>query len=106
MARIAFDPNQLGGRPCIRGMRIRVRDVLEFLGAGETDDSILENYPYLTRADISACMSGLLDRTLFQSSGALVSNVAMPNDFHAASRRRSPAAATMSESSNCSAAAQ
>ncbi|WP_319944751.1 DUF433 domain-containing protein [Nocardia macrotermitis] len=57
MTRITFDPNQLGGRPCIRGMRIRVRDVLELLAAGETEDSILEDYPYLERDDIRACLS-------------------------------------------------
>ncbi|WP_187685390.1 DUF433 domain-containing protein [Nocardia wallacei] len=43
MSRITFDPNQLGGRPCIRGMRIRVKDILELLAAGETEDSILED---------------------------------------------------------------
>ncbi|WP_276514535.1 DUF433 domain-containing protein [Nocardia huaxiensis] len=57
MSRITFDPNQLGGRPCIRGMRIRVKDVLELLAAGETEDSILEDYPYLEREDIRACLA-------------------------------------------------
>ena len=57
MSRITFDPNQLGGRPCIRGMRIRVTDVLELLAAGETEESILEDYPYLEREDIRACLT-------------------------------------------------
>ncbi|QLY32379.1 DUF433 domain-containing protein [Nocardia huaxiensis] len=57
VSRITFDPNQLGGRPCIRGMRIRVKDVLELLAAGETEDSILEDYPYLEREDIRACLA-------------------------------------------------
>ncbi|WP_306365004.1 DUF433 domain-containing protein [Nocardia sp. CC227C] len=57
MSRITFDPKQLGGRPCIRGMRIRVKDVLELLAAGESEDSILEDYPYLERADIRACLA-------------------------------------------------
>ncbi|QIS15960.1 DUF433 domain-containing protein [Nocardia arthritidis] len=56
MSRITFDPNQCGGRPCIRGMRIRVKDVLELLAAGETEDSILADYPYLEREDIRACL--------------------------------------------------
>ncbi|WP_324194063.1 DUF433 domain-containing protein [Nocardia blacklockiae] len=57
VSRITFDPNQLGGRPCIRGMRIRVKDVLELLAAGETEDSILEDFPYLEREDIRACLA-------------------------------------------------
>ncbi|WP_188828794.1 DUF433 domain-containing protein [Nocardia camponoti] len=56
-SRITFDPNQLGGRPCIRGMRIRVKDVLELLAAGDSEDAILEDYPYLGREDIRACLT-------------------------------------------------
>ncbi|WP_330233131.1 DUF433 domain-containing protein [Nocardia sp. NBC_00508] len=58
MSRITFDPNQCGGRPCIRGMRIRVKDVLELLAAGETEESILADYPYLEREDVRAVPSG------------------------------------------------
>ena len=54
--RITFNPNQCGGRPCIRGMRIRVKDVLEMLAAGAPHDEILADYPYLEREDISACL--------------------------------------------------
>lgn len=57
MSRITFDPDQLGGRPCIRGLRIRVKDVLELLAAGESEDSILADYPYLEREDIRACLA-------------------------------------------------
>jgi len=57
MSRITFDPNQCGGRPCIRGMRIRVTDVLELLAAGETEDNILADFPYLERDDIRACLA-------------------------------------------------
>ena len=56
VSRITFDPNQCGGRPCIRGMRIRVKDVLELLAAGETEGSILADYPYLEVEDIRACL--------------------------------------------------
>ncbi|MBF6211488.1 DUF433 domain-containing protein [Nocardia puris] len=57
MSRITFDPNQCGGRPCIRGMRIRVKDVLELLAAGDTEDDILADYPYLEREDIRAALA-------------------------------------------------
>jgi uncharacterized protein (DUF433 family) len=56
MHRITFDPDQCGGRPCIRGMRIRVKDVLEMLAGGATEAEILESYPYLEREDIAAAL--------------------------------------------------
>lgn len=56
LARITFDPDQCGGRPCIRGMRIRVIDVLELLAAGETPDEILVEYPYLEAEDLTASL--------------------------------------------------
>ena len=54
--RITVDPEQCGGRPCVRGMRIRVSDVLDLLANGLTSDEILEEHPYLEREDISACL--------------------------------------------------
>ena len=54
--RITFNPNQCGGRPCIRGMRIRVKDVLDLLAAGVPETEILEDYPYLETDDIRACL--------------------------------------------------
>lgn len=54
--RITFDPEQCGGRPCIRGMRIRVKDVLEMLGGGATEAEILTDFPYLEVEDIRACL--------------------------------------------------
>ena len=54
--RVTFDPEQCGGRPCIRGMRIRVKDVLEMLAAGEAEKQILEDFPYLEAEDIRACL--------------------------------------------------
>lgn len=54
--RITLDPDQCGGRPCIRGMRIRVIDILELLAAGQTPDEILADFPYLEREDISASL--------------------------------------------------
>lgn len=56
MHRITFNPDQCGGRPCIRGMRIRVKDVLDMLASGATEAEILESYPYLEREDIQASL--------------------------------------------------
>ncbi len=56
LTRITINDNQCGGRPCIRGMRIRVTDILELLGGGANFDEILEDYPYLEREDILAAI--------------------------------------------------
>lgn len=56
LARITINPEQCGGRPCVRGMRVRVIDVLELLAAGETREEILEELPYLEPDDITACL--------------------------------------------------
>lgn len=54
--RITVNPDQCGGRPCIRGLRIRVSDILELLAAGETREQILADYPYLESEDITAAL--------------------------------------------------
>jgi len=54
--RITFDPEQCGGRPCIRGMRIRVKDVLDLLASGVSEKEILEDYPDLKVEDIRASL--------------------------------------------------
>lgn len=54
--RITIDPNVCGGRPCIRGLRIRVSDILAMLAAGASREEILEDYPYLEPADIAAAL--------------------------------------------------
>ena len=56
MTRITFNPKQCGGRPCIRGMRIRVKDVLDLLAAGVSEPEILRDYPDLESGDIKACL--------------------------------------------------
>lgn len=56
LTRITIDLKQCGGRPCIRGMRVRVIDVLELLAAGETPEGILADYPYLERDDTAASL--------------------------------------------------
>jgi uncharacterized protein (DUF433 family) len=57
MERITFNPAQCGGRPCIRGMRITVKDVLELLAVGVDEAEILADFPYLESADIRACLA-------------------------------------------------
>lgn len=56
LTRITFNSGQCGGRPCIRGMRIRVSDILGLLGAGATFEEVLQDYPYLEREDILAAI--------------------------------------------------
>jgi uncharacterized protein (DUF433 family) len=54
--RITVEEGKCGGRPCIRGLRIRVTDVLELLGAGASFEEILADYPFLEREDILAAL--------------------------------------------------
>jgi uncharacterized protein (DUF433 family) len=57
MDRITVNPDQCGGRPCIRGMRIRVKDVLDLLAAGVSEADILADYPDLEAEDIRASLA-------------------------------------------------
>ena len=61
-SRITFEPGKRGGRPCIRGMRITVYDVLSYLAAGMTVAEILDDFPYLTQEDIQACFAYAAER--------------------------------------------
>ena len=54
--RITVDPNQCGGRPCLRGLRIRVKDVLDLLAAGADRAEILADFPLLEAGDITASL--------------------------------------------------
>lgn len=56
LKRITIEAGKCGGRPCIRGMRIRVKDVLDMLASGMTQEEILADYPYLETEDISAVL--------------------------------------------------
>lgn len=56
MNRITSNPRQCGGRPCIRGLRIRVKDILDMLAGGASEAEILEDYPYLEADDIRASL--------------------------------------------------
>ncbi len=59
---ITIEPGKRGGKPCIRGMRITVYDVLEYLASGMTYEEILEDFPYLTQTDILACLAFAANR--------------------------------------------
>ena len=54
--RISINPDVCNGRPVVRGTRITVQTVLEFLAAGDSVEDVLEEYPKLTRADVQACL--------------------------------------------------
>jgi uncharacterized protein (DUF433 family) len=55
-SRITINPDQCGGRPCIRGMRVRVSDVLDLFAAALTSQEILHQLPYLEAEDLQACL--------------------------------------------------
>ena len=59
---ITIDPNKRGGKPCVRGLRITVYEVLEYLASDMTEAEILEDFPDLTREDLKACIAFAADR--------------------------------------------
>jgi uncharacterized protein (DUF433 family) len=61
-SRITIETGKRGGRPCIRGMRITVYDVLSYLAAGMTVAEVLDDFPYLTQEDMQACFAFAAER--------------------------------------------
>ncbi|MEK6286104.1 MAG: DUF433 domain-containing protein [Acidobacteriota bacterium] len=59
---ITIEPGKRGGKPCIRGLRITVYDVLDYLASGMTEHEILDDFPDLTLEDIKACLAFAADR--------------------------------------------
>ncbi|HEX5324771.1 MAG TPA: DUF433 domain-containing protein [Capsulimonadaceae bacterium] len=59
---ITIEPDKRGGKPCIRGLRITVYDVLDYLASGMTEKQILADFPDLTTDDIKACLAFAADR--------------------------------------------
>ena len=59
---ITMEPGKRGGKPCIRGMRITIYDVLEYLASGMSQEEVLKEFPYLTEQDILACLAYAADR--------------------------------------------
>ena len=55
--RITIEPGKRSGKPCIRGLRMTVSDVLDYLASGMSDDNLLGDFPDLTREDIRACLA-------------------------------------------------
>jgi uncharacterized protein (DUF433 family) len=71
LQRITIEPDKCGGRPCIRGKRIRVVDILQLLSAGASFEEILADYPFLEREDILAAIEYAalqIDHAVFQSA--------------------------------------
>jgi len=59
---ITIEPGKRGGKPCVRGLRITVYDVLEYLAGGMTHADVLREFPFLTEEDIRACLAYAADR--------------------------------------------
>jgi uncharacterized protein (DUF433 family) len=59
---ITLEPGKRGGKPCIRGLRITVQDVLTWLASGMSPDEIVADYPELTKDDVAACLAFAADR--------------------------------------------
>jgi uncharacterized protein (DUF433 family) len=59
---ITIEPNKRGGKPCVRGLRITVYEVLEYLASEMIEQEILEDFPDLTREDLKACIAFAADR--------------------------------------------
>jgi uncharacterized protein (DUF433 family) len=57
LSRITFDPHVMGGKPCIRGMRVTVGTIVGLIASGKTVDQVLADYPYLEREDILEALS-------------------------------------------------
>ena len=59
---ITIEPNKRGGKPCVRGLRITVYELLEYLASEMTEEEILEDFPDLTKEDLKACIAFAADR--------------------------------------------
>lgn len=62
MSRITIEPGKRGGKPCIRGLRITVSEVLDYLASDMTEDEILADFPYLEREDLKASLAFAAER--------------------------------------------
>ncbi len=60
--RITIEPGKRGGKPCVRGLRITVYEVLDYLASGMSEEEILRDFPDLTREDLHACLAFAADR--------------------------------------------
>ena len=58
---VTIEPHKRGGKPCVRGLRITVYEVLEYLASGMTEEEVLEDFPDLTHEDLEACIAFAAD---------------------------------------------
>ena len=68
-SRITYNPEMLNGNPCIRNMRITIKDIMSYLAAGMSVEEVLSDFPYLEKEDIIACFAYCVDNTNFTHSG-------------------------------------
>ena len=71
-SRLTIEPGKRSGKPCIRGMRITVYDVLEYLASGMSEEEILDDFPELQKDDIRACLAFAADRERRLVSGTIL----------------------------------
>ena len=70
--RITYNPRQCGGKPCVRGMRIKVADILQMLGEGVSVEEILQDFPDLEQDDIRACLLYAARRANLERLGCVI----------------------------------
>ena len=85
--RITIEPGKRGGKPCIRGTRITIYDVLEYLASGMSEQEILDDFPDLTHDDIRACLNFAADRERQHAAGYR-RNPVQPDEFDVPERDR------------------
>ena len=71
---ITTDPGKRSGKPCIRGLRVTVYEVLEYVAAGSSREQILADFPYLTGQDIQACLAFAADRERYLNASLRIFN--------------------------------
>ena len=72
---ITIEPNKRGGKPCVRGLRITVYEVLEYLASEMTEAEILDNFPDLTREDLKACIAYSMEEELEKKIGRIILSI-------------------------------
>src|SRR5262249_55309553 len=87
---ITVEPGKRSGQPCIRGMRITVRDVLEYLAGGMTVDELLADFPELTPEDVRACLAYAADQRPRPAACAFYSTKSCPAGCRRCWQRSSP----------------
>ncbi len=79
--RITLESGKRSGKPCVRGMRITVADVLSYLASGMSFEEILEDFPYLEKEDILACLSYAANKEKIELCALIESNISLIKAF-------------------------